>query len=253
MDRPPLRFYCDESSHRGHKYAAVSGILIRPDRAEIVNTEIAKLKETRGKKPTSEIKWEKANPHDLPLYEDVVKYFRLLLDANYIHFHVVICDMHAYDHRILNDGDKAKCVSKTYYQLLLHRCCRRYGGKAFIHVRPDAGDCTRELPRFKEALNTDACRRFELTARPVLSIDLIASTGVNLMQMNDIVLGAIASHRNERHKKRDASQHKTHLAEAVRVCLNVPNFTINTPWNKNFTVWNWKPQKLAALGPRSER
>ena len=231
----------------------MSGILIRPDKVEIVNSEMARLKESRGKKPTSEIKWEKVNPHDLPLYEDVVKYFRLLLDQNHIHFHVVICDMHAYDHRILNDGDKARSVSKTYYQLLLHRCCRLYGGKAFIHVRPDAGDCTQDLPKFLDALNADATRRFELATRPIMSIDLVHSASVNLMQMNDIILGAIASHRNERHKKEGAAKHKTHLAEVVRVCLNVPNFTINTPWNKNVTVWNWKPQKLAARGPRSER
>lgn len=251
MDIDPLLFFCDESSYRGgHRFAAVSGILIRPDRAGIVNAEIRRLKESRGKNPASEIKWEKVNRHDLPLYEDIVGYFQSLLEARHIHFHVVICDMHAYDHRILNAGDKAKSVSKTYYQLLLHRCCRRYGGKAFLHVRPDAGDCTTALPALMNGLNADARRRFAIQLNSVLSINLAESAQINIMQMNDIILGAIASHRNERHKKPNASAHKTHLAERVRESLGVPNFGINTAWDKRaFTLWNWKAQKIGR--PRS--
>jgi hypothetical protein len=172
-----------------------------------------------------------------------VEYFRSLLEAQYIRFHVVICDMHAYDHRLRNEGQKAVTVSKTYYQLLLHRCCRLYGDKAFIHVRPDTGECTQSLPALLEGLNADAARRFSLKLRTVLSINLTESAKVNLMQMNDVVLGGIASHRNERHKKEGASVHKTHLAEAIRACFGVPNFAINTPWNNVFTVWNWAGDK----------
>jgi hypothetical protein len=50
-DLPVLRFYCDESSHTAHRYAAVSGILIRPERADTVNDEIGTLKKSRGKDP----------------------------------------------------------------------------------------------------------------------------------------------------------------------------------------------------------
>ena len=84
----------------------------------------------------------------------------------------------------------------------------------------------------------------------MLSINLTESVTVNLMQMNDVILGAIASHRNERHKKRDASPHKTKIAEAVRAAFGVPNFTINTLWNNShFTVWNWKEK---TRGPWSQ-
>lgn len=247
-DLPSLRFYCDESSHTVHRYAAVSGILIRPEHVEAVNNEITKLKESRGKQASSELKWSKVNRHDLPLYEDVVKYFKSLLDSNQVHFHVVICDMHAYDHRILNEGRKSTTVSKTYYQLLLHRCCRLYGDKAYVHVRPDAGECTQALPGLINGHNADAQRRFGLKLRPILSINLTHSN-VNVMQMNDIVLGAIASHRNERDRKKGASPHKTHLAEVVRASLGVPHFGINTPWSGRLTVWNWKAREIER--PRS--
>jgi len=250
MTLPSLDFYCDESSFTASKYAAVSGIAIQSTRVSTVNAELAKLKASRGKREASEIKWEKINKHDLPLYDDAVKYFFSLLDANIIHYHVVICDFHAYDHRILNKGSKAKSVSKTYYQLLLYRCCRLYGDRAQLHVRPDTGDCTRELPAFLNALNSDARRRFSLREKPVLSINPTSSTLVNLMQLNDVILGAITFHRNGRHLKADASPHKSHLAENVRSGFGVPNFAINTPWEgRRATVWNWKEQKLGR--PRS--
>jgi hypothetical protein len=173
--------------------------------------------------------------------------------ANHIHYHVVICDMHAYDHRLRNQGQKTTSVSKTYYQLLLHRCCRLYGGKAFIHVRPDTGACTRELPGLRNGLNADAQRRFDLKLRTVLSINLTESITVNLMQMNDVILGAIASHRNERHKRQGASPHKTRIAEAVRAVFGVPNFTINTSWNhRRLYGVELERKNSGALSPRSK-
>jgi hypothetical protein len=249
-DLPALRFYCDESSHTGSRYAAVSGILITPERASTVNGEIARIKAARGKRADSEIKWANINKHDLPLYRDIVHYFGSLMKANYIHYHIVICDMHAYDHRLRNEGSRPTTVSKTYYQLLLHRCCRLYGDKAFIHVRPDKGECTQALPGLLNGLNADAKRRFNLNLKPILSIDLIESVTQNLMQMNDVILGAVASHRNERHKKQGASPHKTMLAEEIRAVFRVPNFTINTSWEKRpYTVWNWRAQTIGR--PRS--
>jgi hypothetical protein len=101
------------------------------------------------------------------------------------------------------------------------------------------------LPALMRGLNADARRRFGIQLNSVLSINLAQSSQINVMQMNDIILGAIASHRNERHTKPNASAHKTHLAELVRERLGVPNFGINTTWDKRaFTLWNWKAQKL---------
>jgi hypothetical protein len=56
---PPLDFYCDETSHREHRYAAVGGIMIRPQQVGVVNEELVRLKQARGKPISSELKWEK--------------------------------------------------------------------------------------------------------------------------------------------------------------------------------------------------
>lgn len=237
---PKLMFYCDESSYTATRFAAVSGILLREERVADVEDEIKRLKLAHGKREISELKWANLNKKEMPLYRDIVAYFDSLLKAKLIRFHVVVCDMHTYDHRRHNQGMKTTTVSKTYYQLLLHRCCRLYGGKALVHVRPDTGDCTRALPGLQNALNMDAMKRFKLGLPPIASINPTHSHSSNVMQMNDVILGGIASHRNERHKQDGASPLKTELAEAVRVCIGVPNFTISTSWESPATVWNWK-------------
>jgi hypothetical protein len=248
-----LHFYCDESSHRGHRFAAVSGIVANQTRIATINQELSALKVVHGKSPLSELKWEKTNRHDLPLYKAYCNYLFLLLEANYAHYHVVICDFQAYDHRALNEGDKSRSVSKTYYQLLLHRCCKLYGEHARIHVRADNGDCTRSLPSYQDALNIDARKRFRLIGRPIASINLIDSNGLEIMQMNDVVLGAIASHRNGRHLIPGASPHKTELAEHVRKLFGVTSFAFNTPrGSRRNSIWNWQGQ-LKTKGATSPR
>lgn len=239
-----LHFYCDETSHRGgHRYAAVSGILVNQRRLATIAAELSALKGAHRKNPASELKWEKVNRHDLPLYKAYCDYLFSLLEANYAHYHVVICDFQNYDHRTLNDGDRAKSVSKTYYQLLLHRCCALYGAQARMHIRPDGGDCTRALPSYQDSLNADARKRFRLETNPISSINLIDSSDVSVMQLNDIVLGAIASHRNGRHLVPGASPHKIELAEHVRKLFGVASFAFSTPkGQRRHSIWNWQGQ-----------
>lgn len=236
-----LDFYCDETSHVGHRFAAVGGILVRPERVAEICRELEALKCARRKSAASELKWEKINKHDKPLYLDVVSLFFSLLRANLIHYHVIICDFHEYDHRRFTQGDKHVSVSKTYYQLLLHRCCKLYADKAAIHVWPDSGECTSDLPKYLGALRTDERKRFAPAHPTIRSINPISSTPHGLMHMNDIMLGAVASHRNGRHLRPDASPHKTEMAAAVINGFGLCSYSFNSPIRAQFTVWNWRP------------
>jgi hypothetical protein len=241
MPLPSLHFYCDETSHREHQYAAVSGIAVRKERIAIIDQEIMNLKSSFGKQVASELKWSKVNRHDMPLYEALCDYFFSLLEARHIHYHVVICDFVQYDHRTLNRGNRSTSVSKTYYQLILHRCCKYYGDRAEVHIRPDGGDCTSDLPRFRHVLNSEARRRFGVRSDPIRSVDLISSVTAPMLQMNDVILGAISSHRNGRHLMPNASPHKTHLAEYVRSSFGLRTYGINTSQRQtHFTLWNWR-------------
>jgi hypothetical protein len=241
MTVPTLDFYCDETSHVGHRFAAVSGILVRPQRVGALCAELEALKIARHKSPTSELKWEKINKRDKPLYLDLVAHFFSLLEANLINYHVIICDFHEYDHRKFTQGEKHVSVSKTYYQLLLHRCCKIYADRAQIHVWPDSGECTADLPKYLDALRADERSRFQPSQPTIRSINPVSSTPHGIMHMNDVVLGAIASHRNGRHLAPEASPHKTQVAAAVLDGFGLRSFSFNSPIKGRFTVWNWRP------------
>ncbi len=236
----PLHFYCDETSHRAHRFAAVGGLACRPERLTTIDEEVNRLKAEAGY--GSEIKWEKVSQRYLPFFRSAADYFFSLVEANQAHFHVVICDFHAYDHRRHNDGAKDKSVSKTYYQLFLHRLCKLYGGTCELHFRPDGGSCTSELPRFLGTLNRHSRERF--SCAPVRSINVVRdSSKVPILGLNDLILGAIASHRNERHLKKDASAHKTELADYIRQRFGLADYSKDTPFEeRRWTLWNWEPQ-----------
>jgi hypothetical protein len=239
-----LHFFCDETSYTGgsgHRFAAVGGIVVNSARINSIDDEVAAIKTTHRKAVTSELKWEKINRHDLQLYEDCCRYFFSLLEANYIHFHVVICNFKEYDHRTLNHGDKCTSVSKTYYQLLLHRGCKLYGEKARIHARPDRGDCSKALPGLQGGLNADARRRFGLKSAPIASINPVESKTIPIMHLNDIVLGAIASHRNGRQLEPNASPHKARISDVVLAGFGLTSYAFSTPKNNpKFSIWNWQ-------------
>jgi hypothetical protein len=241
MDLPILYFFCDETSHRGHRFAGVSGIALREERIKTLNYELTMLKLNRGKAATSELKWSKVNKHDMPLYEDVCRYFFSLVKAKHIHFHALICDFQEYDHRALNLGFRETSISKSYYQILLHRCCKLCGDRAYTHVRPDTGDCTRALPKFLPGLNADAIRRFQLRSKPIRSINKVESQQSPIIQMNDIILGAILAHRNGRHLEVNASPHKAHLAQHILALSGLRSYAFSTPYDQpHFTIWNWR-------------
>lgn len=159
--------------------------MIRPQQVGVVNEELVRLKQARGKPISSELKWEKSSRRDLPLYLDAVALFFSLLEANIINFHVVICDFHEYDHRRFTAGDKSASVSKTYYQLLLHRCCKLYGGDAIVYVWPDKGDCTKSLPQYVVALRSDERKKFGHETATIRSINPTSSAQVGVLHLND--------------------------------------------------------------------
>lgn len=241
MTLPALDFFCDETSHVGHRFAAVGGILVRQQRVASINEELARIKDAHRKNVASELKWEKINKHDKPLYMDIVSYFFSLLDANIVNYHVIICDFNEYDHRRFNKGDKHVSVSKTYYQLLLHRCCKLYGERATIHVWPDTGECTKSLPEYIGALRSDERNRFGWATPTIRSINPICSTPQGLMHINDIIVGAIAAHRNGRHLAPDASPNKREISAAIIKGFGLSSYAFNSPIRGKFSVWNWKP------------
>ena len=65
------------------------------------------------------------------------------------------------------------------------------------------------------------------------------------MQLNDIILGAVAYRRNERYSLPSASKHRKSVARLVSNLAGSLTFNYQPPdWRGRFTVWTFKGSSL---------
>lgn len=242
---PTLFFYMDESGQTTDRYMCVGGIVINKSRVDEVRTEIERIKHVAGVQ--SEVKWTNLRKKTLPLYRGLARYFFELLADGKVRFHVIVCDFQNFNHR--KNGGRGQSVSKMLYQLALHKGCIAYGEKAHLHIYPDNGEHADLLMPFHHHMNRASRDHLPIERHgllcPALHMEPTDSASEPLLQLNDIILGAVAYRRNQRNLQPDASDHKKKLAKFVSEQAGSTLFDFNPPTHgSRFTVWPFKGSSL---------
>lgn len=230
----------------------VGGIVINQARLDEVRTGILAIK--RAASINSEIKWTNLRAHRLGAYKIMVEYFFELIDQKQMHFHALICDFQQFDHK--KNGGRENSVSRMMFQFSLHKGCFRYGDKADLHLFPDSGDHAKILRKHRYHLNNSARKAMPVGRRsaelPVVSIVPTDSAKEPLLELNDLILGAICHRRNERFRDPNASKHKKALSRLVAERADATTFFYNPQARKRrFSVWNFKSGDLRKAGAGS--
>lgn len=210
--KPDLYYFCDESSQVKDHWLAVGGIAIMRSAIPRIVADLQIIKAQFGK--TGEVKWENAKSYGGRVHKAYIDYLFVLIQTRKANFHIRFSDMNEYDHGLSGPRKKTDTVSKSFYQLLLHRPVRYYHGKASVSVFPDDGDCTAQLPDNLAKLRAEAGNNWGQAGRDCISkIECRASKTEPLLQLLDVTLGALAAFRNGRHLNPEYSQVKRELAE----------------------------------------
>jgi hypothetical protein len=231
-----VNFYCDCSSYTGDNiYAVVGGIAIKAELVDDLVAEIQVLKDEVGMK--SEFKWsEYRGGRKAETYRKLVDLFFTKIQENKINFHAMIADFQKFDHHKKGRGSPHLSVNKLYYQLMLHVVCRQYGQKHRIVMFPDRGPDSDSIIQFRDQLCEVSERKYSTIAGSLRAIQPLNSDLSLILQMNDVIIGAIAAHREQR----KLNANKSELRDYVFTCSPVNSFAINTKRSeKNFTVWNF--------------
>lgn len=241
-------YFCDESSFIDDEFMAVAGLAFPIGNTKAIMDAINKI---RGDLPkTVEIKWGNTRERGVPIRQAYISKLIELVDAGLVHFHIRFSPMDEYDH----DGPRKRfdTVSKSYYQLLLHRTARYYGDRYQIRVRPDDGECTSKLKSFAGIVGRDAAGRYDgVRADCIESIICLNSKAEPLLQFVDVPLGALCAHRNSRHLLANTSSAKRELAEFAfdqfrRIGLK--DLGRNYDEGKRLSVWNVIPSRKRGPG-----
>jgi len=195
----------------------------------------------------SELKWSKVTNQKYDQYKRFVEYFFALNNTDELHFKCMIVDNHQINHKKFSDGNKENGFYKFYYQLLLHSFGKEYykqeeDTKFIIHL--DHRCSSYPLMDLKNILNSGIRKKYQITTDPFRSIEPRDSKLSELIQINDIILGAIGFQKNGFHLIAGSRKSKIDLAEYIAKSAGLSNLSNSTFRSQSrFSIWNFKLNK----------
>jgi hypothetical protein len=223
----------------------LAGLTCARKRAPEINQELAYIRD--GFRMHAELKWSKVHRSKIAEYKAFIDYLFLLIQTDRMRFHALVVDTHLVDHRAFNGGDTEMGFYKFYYQLLLHS----FGGKYLRGATEDRCDVFLDrrntkykLETLRGCLNGGMRKRYRVSSDPFKTIEPRDSHDVDLLQIVDIVAGAIGYQKNGLHLLPGAKDAKVELARYIAEKAALPNLSDGTPAEKyTFTIWNFRLSK----------
>lgn len=238
---PKLALFCDEAGKDTDRYLAVGGLIVSHD-------DIARIRDgfvfrKNRLRMESEAKWNSTKKSNLEKHRALISWIFGLIEQGDLNFHCLIVDFQRFDHGLRVDGGKAESMKRMYYQLILHRLLKKHGRENDCYALIDKCNELDGLPKLQKGLNT-ASERYKCK-EPLKAIEFRDSAKEPLLQMNDLILGAICAHKNRRFEEPGAGQYKANLAGYVLGKTGLKDYDSNTPvTRKEFSIWNLDSQYM---------
>ena len=164
-----------------------------------------------------------------------------LIQSNTMHFKSLIIDSQKFNHTRFSAGDVEKTFYKLMYQLIIHKFGSYFeeNSKAIVHF--DQRSSSYKLGDLLPILNAGIRKKYQLVSSPIRSLDPLDSKESDLIQIADILMGAIGFEKNGYHMRPNASPHKAHLARHISRRMHLPDLCHPTSWGrKDFEIWHFR-------------
>lgn len=133
-------------------------------------------------------------------------------------------------------------ISDYLNYIILHKFVKTHGNKGTLYVRVDHRNSSTPLEQIRKMLNATAARDHAITTQPVKQFVSEDSKKCRLLQLNDVILGAVCAARNSRHLLEGGRESKKELAKRVLEKSGLDTFEQNSPRSVHrFTIWNMSP------------
>lgn len=232
--------YCDESSiERQHSYTVYSGLLVGAQRA-------ARLKESIGEwrlrsNMLRELKWSKVTRQKYKEYSQFVSGALWYIEGKELAFRSLVLPKKGLDYKLHHDGDKELAYHKFMFQLLFHTHCKIITPGDTLTVFLDDHQTRYDICDLKDVLNTAMRSKLGFDEDPIRRIEAIDSKGSDFMQMNDLLLGAVAYDNNRRAGLAGARAEKMAIVKLIADKMGLSDLRVQTPRSMtHFGVWKFK-------------
>ena len=176
---------------------------------------------------TSELKWGKVKRHNLPMYQAVMADVFKGLAKKALTYHCLVIDSSKSDHKTYNDGDHEIGFNK-YLFTLLYKFARVYRSHPHFFAYLDDRTTQHTPENMRTMLNARVARDLKLGYAPYRLVEFKDSKKSRLIQVTDILTGAIAYHTNRNFLRADAARPKKVLAEYITKLSGLGSLSIAT-------------------------
>lgn len=227
--------YCDESCHLPHDafdLMVIGGLSCPKELAHGFNRAIFDIKQKHGVYKYAEIKWTKVSASKLDMYKDLVDLF---FAAESLHFRAVV----ALNKKSLN-YEYFHLTHDDWYQRIYYLTLREMlsiGNKynIFVDIKDTKGD--EKVEALRLVLNNAVDYFYKET---VSNIQLLRSDQVQLMQLSDLLIGAVS------YSNRGLSANPAKMALIDHIERKIgQSLAQSTPRTvQKFNIFRWKPQEV---------
>lgn len=187
--------YCDESCHLEHdsaKAMLLGAISCSASEKKRVCEEIRRIKERHGLSTWSEIKWTGVSPSKVAFYVDLINYFA---DEAALSFRaVVIKDKSNLNHAKYNKGSHDLWYYKAYFYLLDAIICYSEEYTIYVDIKDTRGGP--KVAKLREVLCNNI---YDFKKEVIKGIYQIRSHESEILQLTDLIMGAIGYYHNEKY------------------------------------------------------
>ncbi len=228
--------YCDESCHLQHDKSdvmVIGGIFCPKSVVKSVNKDIRRIKSKYGIGLRTEIKWRKVSNNKVEFYKELIEYF---FKNENLRFRCVI----APGKTKLNLKEFSLTYNDWYYRIyyLLLKEIVSVDSEYIIYM--DIKDTLggEKVKKLKEVLNN---LLFAFYNDVIKKIQLVRSEEIEIIQLTDILIGAVSYINRDLKVKNNA---KSVLLDLImeRSSQNLRYTTTPKIWHNKFDVFRWKPK-----------
>lgn len=196
--------YCDESCHLEHdgiNDMVIGAVWCDQKDVKRIIKDIKSIKQRSGVRSNSELKWVKIGPAKKELYEELINYF---FSNDSLRFRcIVIQDKGNLDHERFNQTHD-EWYYKMYFDMLKGIFCPKDEYEIYIDIK-DTHSCSR-VKKLEEVSRNSI---YDFSGDTIKRIQPIRSEEVQIMQLVDVLIGAVTYHNRrfpEEHKKSTTKQ-----------------------------------------------
>lgn len=180
-----INIYCDESNHLeadGISTMVLGAVYGPIEKLKIANNRLREIKAKHKIGPSAEAKWIKVSPNKVDFYLDVIDYF---YDNDDLHFRAIVINKETLDHKTFNQTHD-EFYYKMYFELLNKILDPQHTYNIYLDIKDTQG--SKKVRKLREVLSN---KMYDFDARIIQRIQLVRSHEIEVLQLADLLIGAM--------------------------------------------------------------